>query len=68
MPYRVRAEALLARWREAERRHASATPGTPEFEQIADEVAELRRQYQQVTLQAQEFDLADRERLPQPVD
>jgi hypothetical protein len=68
MPYRVRAEALLARWREAERRHASATPGTPEFEQIADEVAELRRQYQQVTLEAQEFDLAERERLPQPVD
>jgi hypothetical protein len=68
MPYRVTAEALLARWREAERRHASATPGTPEFEQIADEVAELRRQYQQLTLEAQEFDLAERERLPQPVD
>ena len=68
MPHRVRAEALLARWREAERRHASATPGTPEFEQIADEIAELRRQYQQVTFEAQEFDLAERERLPQPVD
>jgi hypothetical protein len=68
MPYRVRAEALLARWREAERRHASATPGTPEFEQIGDEIAELRRQYQQATLEAQEFDLAGREPLPQPVD
>jgi hypothetical protein len=28
MPYHVRAEELLARWREAERRHASTTPGT----------------------------------------
>jgi hypothetical protein len=68
MPYRVRAEALLARWREAERRHASALPGTPEFEQIGEEIAELRRQYQQVTLEAQEFDLGERDPLPQPVD
>jgi hypothetical protein len=68
MPYRVRAEALLARWREAERRHASTEPGTPEFEQIRDEINELRRQYQQAVLEAQEFDLPGPPPLPQAVD
>jgi hypothetical protein len=68
MPYRVRAEAILARWREAERRHASSSPGTPEFEQIRDEITELRRQYQQAVLEAQEFSLPETPPLPQTVD
>jgi hypothetical protein len=68
MPYRVRAEALLARWREAERRHATTVPGTPEFQQIQDEIAELRRQYQQAVVDAQEFDLPQPPRVAQPVD
>jgi hypothetical protein len=68
MPHRVRAEGLLARWREAERRHASTTPGTPEFEQIRDEITDLRRQYQQAVLEAQEFDLPEPRPVPQAVD
>jgi hypothetical protein len=68
MPYRVRAEAILARWREAERRHASAAPGTPEFEQVRDEITELRRQYQQALLEAREFNLPEPPRTPQAVD
>ena len=68
MPYRVRAEALLARWREAERRHARTEPGTPEFEQVRDEITELRRLYQQAVLEAREFDPAEPARMPQAVD
>jgi hypothetical protein len=68
MPYRARAEAILARWREAERRHASTTPGTPEFEEIRDEITEFRRQYQQAILEAQEFGLPEPRPLAQPVD
>jgi hypothetical protein len=68
MPYRVRAEALLARWRDAERRHARTEPGTPEFEQVRNEIAELRRQYQQAVLEAQEFDLAEPPPMPQAID
>jgi hypothetical protein len=68
MPYRVRAEAILARWREAERRHASAAPGSPEFEQVREEITELRRQYQQAVLEAREFDPAESPRMPQTVD
>jgi hypothetical protein len=68
MPHRVRAEALLARWREAERRHAITAPGAPEFELIRDEIAELRRQYQQAVLEAQEFDLPQPRPVPQTVE
>lgn len=67
MPYRVRAEALLARWREAERRHARTEPGTPEFEQVRDEITELRRQYQQAVLEAREINVPT-PRMPQTVD
>jgi hypothetical protein len=66
MPNRVRAEALLARWREAERRHATTTPGTPEFQRVNDEIADLRRQYQEAVVEAQEFDQPPR--VPQPVE
>jgi hypothetical protein len=68
MPYRVRGEALLARWREAERRHAGTTPGTPQFEQSRDEIVELRRQYQQAVLEAQDLDLPEPRPVPQAVD
>lgn len=68
MPYRVRAEALLARWREAERRHARTEPGTPEFEQVRDEITELRRQYQQAVTEAREFNVPEPSRMAQTVD
>ena len=68
MPYRVRAEALLARWREAERRHARTEPGTPEFEQVQDEITELRRQYQNAVTEAREFNGQEASRMPQTVD
>lgn len=63
MPYHVRAEELLARWREAERRHASTTPGTPEFEETRLEVDALRRGYQEVVDAVEEFDLPE----PRPI-
>jgi hypothetical protein len=68
MPYRVTAEALLARWREAERRHASTEPGTPEFEETRFEISELRRQYQQAIEEVREFDLPESRSVPQPAD
>jgi hypothetical protein len=68
MPYRVRAEELLARWREAERRHADTTPGTPEFEESRLEILELRRGYQQVVEEVEEFDLPTQHRVPTAVD
>jgi hypothetical protein len=46
MPNRGRAEELLARWREAERRHAGTDPGTLEFEVTRVEILEIRRDYQ----------------------
>jgi DNA-binding response OmpR family regulator len=68
MPYRVRAEELLARWREAERRHASTTPGTFEFEKTRLEILELRRSYQEAVDEVEEFELPERQPVPQPVD
>jgi hypothetical protein len=59
MPYHVRAEELLARWREAERRHASTAPGTPEFEETRFEIDALHQSYQQVVDAAEEFDLSE---------
>jgi hypothetical protein len=63
MPYRVRAEELLAKWRDAERRHASTTPGTPEFEETRLEILELRHGYQQAIEDAGEFDLPEPQRV-----
>jgi hypothetical protein len=68
MPYRVTAEALLARWREAERRHASTEPGTPEFEETRIEISELRRQYQEAIAEVGEFDRPESQPIPQPAD
>ena len=68
MPYRVRAEELLAKWRDAERRHDSTTPGTPEFEESRLEILELRRGYQQVVEEVEEFDLPAPQRVPTAVD
>jgi DNA-binding response OmpR family regulator len=68
MPYRVRAEELLARWREAERRHASTTRGTLEFEKTRLEILELRRSYQEAVNEVEEFELPERQPVPQPVD
>ncbi len=71
MPNRLRAEALLARWREAERRHASTPPGTPEFEATRREIVEVRRNFQQVVEEARELDLAhlaERPRIPEPAE
>jgi hypothetical protein len=44
---RERAEALLARWREAERRHAQTPAGSSEWEQSLRDVVEERRRYQE---------------------
>jgi hypothetical protein len=68
MPYRLRAEALLARWREAERRHASTAPGTPEFEQTRIEIDDLRRQYQEAVEAVEQADQTLSMPIPQPVD
>jgi hypothetical protein len=68
MPYHVRAEELLARWREAERRHASTTPGTLEFEETRLEILDLRRSYQQAVEEVEDFELPDRQPVPQGVD
>jgi hypothetical protein len=68
MPYHVRAEELLARWREAERRHASTAPGTPEFEETRLEIEALRGGYQQAVDEVEEFDLPELRPVPQLVD
>jgi hypothetical protein len=68
MPYRVRAAELLAKWREAERRHASTTPGTLEFEETRVEILELRHNYQQAVDDVEELDLPQPQRVPSPVD
>jgi hypothetical protein len=39
-------QAILAEWRDAERRLAEAVPGSPEHTRAAVEVAQLREQYQ----------------------
>jgi len=70
MPYRGRAEELLARWREAERRHANTVPGTPEFEETRLEVNRLRKGYQEVVDAVEGFDLPESRPIhsPQLVD
>jgi hypothetical protein len=68
MPHRVRAEELLAKWREAERRHASTTPGTLEFEETRVEILELRHSYQQAVDEVEEFDLSEPLRVPSAVE
>lgn len=50
------APAILAAWREAERRLASARPGTPEAEVAAREVAAFREEYR-TAYEARERDL-----------
>jgi hypothetical protein len=45
MPYRFRAEAVLAKWREVERELAGVLPGSPEAEHLAGEAARLRDEY-----------------------
>jgi hypothetical protein len=59
---RGRAEELLARWREAERRHDRAEPGTPEFDHTRLEVLALRGDYQRAVDEVAALDLT-----PQPV-
>jgi hypothetical protein len=56
VPDRETAEALLARWREAERRHADTAPGTPEFEESRIEIVVARSRYQQVIDDVQELE------------
>jgi hypothetical protein len=68
MPDRVGAEALLARWREAERRHASTPPGTPEFEETRREIVEVRHSFQQAVEEARELDRPEPHAVPQPAD
>ena len=71
MPNGGRAEELLARWREAERRHAGTEPGSLEFEITRLEVVEIRRTYQRAVDAVdavEEFDLAAPQRVPTAVD
>jgi len=65
---RMRAEALLARWREAERRHAQAPPGTPEWEQSRRDVVDERRRYQEAVDEITSSNTSQPMPIPQPVD
>ena len=64
---RESAEALLARWREAERRHAQSPAGTPEWEQSRRDVVEERRRYQEAVDEITSSDLRDQAPIGQPV-
>ena len=65
---RMRAEALLARWREAERRHAQAPPGTQEWEQSCRDVVDERRRYQEAVDEITSSNTSQPMPIPQPVD
>jgi len=65
---RMRAEALLARWREAERRHAQAPPGTKEWEQSRRDVVDERRRYQEAVDEITSSNTSQPMPIPQPVD
>jgi len=65
---RERAEALLARWREAERRHAQAPPGTPEWEQSRRDVVDERRRYQEAVDEITSSNTSQPMPITQPVD
>jgi len=65
---RMRAEALLARWREAERRHAQAPPGTQEWEQSRRDVVDERRRYQEAVDEITSSNTSQPMPIPQPVD
>jgi hypothetical protein len=60
VPYRVIAERLLAEWREADRRLASLTDGSPEAEALLATIARIRGEYQRAVENAR------REHLPEP--
>jgi hypothetical protein len=71
MPNRGRAEELLARWREAERRHSSTEPGTLEFEVTRLEILEVRRDYQRAIDEVDDhpsIDLPDSRPVTVPAD
>ena len=65
---RERAEALLARWREAERRHAQAPPGTLEWEQSRRDIVDGRRRYQEAVDEVRSSESSEPMGIPQPVD
>ena len=65
---RMRAEACLARWREAERRHAQAPPGTLEWEQSRRDIVDERRRYQEAVDEITSADPSAPMPIPQPVD
>ena len=46
--WRYRAEEVLSRWREAERRLAASSPGTPAHDQAAREVETARLEYHEI--------------------
>jgi len=65
---RERAEALLARWREAERRHEQAPPGTLEWEQSRRDIVDGRRRYQEAVDEVRSSEPSEPMGIPQPVD
>jgi len=65
---RERAEALLARWREAERRHAQTPAGSLEWEQTRRDVVEERRRYQEAVEEVTSYGVREPEAVGQPAD
>jgi hypothetical protein len=65
---RERAEALLARWREAERRHAQASAGSLEWEQTRRDVVEERRRYQEAVDEVTSLGVREPEAVGQSAD
>ena len=48
VPYRAEAEAILAEWRELERKLAEVVPGSADAEAMQAEIHLLRDEYQRV--------------------
>jgi len=65
---RERAEALLARWREAERRHAQTPAESLEWEQTRRDVVEERRRYQEAVEEVTSYGVREPEAVGQPAD
>ena len=57
MPYRVEAEAILAAWREVDRKLADAFDADAEM--LRAEAARLRDEYQRVVAQARQAELPE---------
>ena len=68
MPYRARAEAILARWREIERALEKVEAGTAEAEYPVAIAGQLRDEYQRLVEEARRADLPGTRALPRERD